>query len=115
MTFVEELKQLSEKVELQHKLDRQLTEIKAKMKSSAKNGYRCFKIEIFTINLLTDQVCLPEVNTENYYAIYTADEAFYLDAVIVFLVDLGFTVADMSFIKSIREGIGKSVLVTITW
>jgi hypothetical protein len=30
MTFVEELKQLSEKVELKHKVDRQLAELKTK-------------------------------------------------------------------------------------
>jgi hypothetical protein len=116
MTFVEELKQLSEKVELQHKLDRQLAEVKAKMKVSAKNGYRCFKVEIFTISMSADPVCLPEVRAENYYAFYTGNEDIYVETIIKFLGELGFTMSDMSFIKSIRENAGyKSMLITITW
>ena len=116
MTFIEELKQLSEKVELQHKLDRQLTEVKAKMRVAAKNGYRCFKIEIFTINLSANHVCLPDVRAENYYAFYTANEDIYVETLINFLDDLGFAVSDLSFIKSIRENAGyKSTLITTTW
>ena len=116
MTFVEELKQLSEKVELQHKLDRQLAEVKTKMKASAKNGYRCFKIEIFTINLSADHICLPDVRAENYYAFYTANEDVYVETIINFLGELGFMMSDMSFIKCIREKAGyKSMLITLTW
>lgn len=116
MTFVEELKQLSEKVELQHKLDRQLAEVKAKMKVSAKNGYRCFKIEVLTIELSADPVCLPDVRAENYYAFYTCNEDIYVEAILNFLGELGFSVSDMSFIKSIRENAGyKSMLITINW
>ena len=116
MTFVEELKQLSEKVELQHKLDRQLAEAKAKMKVSAKNGYRCFKFEIFTINASADPICLPGVKAENYYAFYTSNEDLYVEILINFLGELGFTVSDMSFIRSIRENASyKSMLMTVMW
>lgn len=116
MTFVEELKLLSEKVELQHKLDRQLAEVKAKMKVSAKNGYRCFKFEIFTLNTSVDPACLPDVRAENYYAFYTSNEDMYVETVINFLCELGFTISDMSFIRSIRENAGyKATLITVTW
>lgn len=86
------------------------------MKVSAKSGYRCFKIEIFTLNTSVDPVCSPDVRAENYYAFYTSNEDMYVETIIKFLVELGFTVSDMSFIRSIRENAGyTSTLITIMW
>lgn len=98
MTFVEELKQLSEKVELKHKIERQLLALKAKIKTAASNGYRCFKIEIFTLITDVSAIYLPENKNENYYCFYTHDGAFYASELTNFLDELGFDSATRKFV-----------------
>ena len=98
MTFVDELKKLSEKADLKHKLDRQFTELKVKMKAAASYGYHCFKIEIFTLDDAL-VLCLPENKEENYHCFYTTDEAFYIGELINFLAGLGFEMADFLWVK----------------
>jgi hypothetical protein len=114
MTFIEELKQLSETAELQHKLDRQLNEVKTKMKAAARSGLRCFKIEIFTLNMAAEAIYLPDTKLENYYSFYTVDEAFYVRAITTFLAELGFDPAEVDFKKGATASY-KSVLLTVTW
>lgn len=114
MTFVEELKQLSEKVELQHKLDRQLAEIRTRMKTSARNGYRGFQIEILIINTQADIIYLPDNKAENYYSIYTADGNFYYSRVYEFLSELGFDLSELTCAHRIREGYS-SMLFSVVW
>ena len=104
MTFVEELKLLSESVELKHKFDRQFTELKAKMKAAASNGYRYFKIEIFTLDSTTEAIYLPDARLENYYCVYTTDEVFYTHELINFLAKLGFDTAELSYTKNTKQG-----------
>jgi hypothetical protein len=116
MTFVEELKQLSEKVELKHKLDRQFLELKAKMKTAASNGYRCFKIEIFTIDFQALAVHLPENKAENYYCFYTGDGSFYTSELVSFLAKLGFDTADIAYVYSGSVSNGyTSLSATVEW
>ncbi len=98
MTFVEELKQLSEKVELKHKIERQFLELMTKMKTAASNGYRCFKIEIFTIITDVSAIYLPENKNENYYCFYTHDGAIYANELTSFLDELGFESATRKFV-----------------
>lgn len=116
MTFVEELKQLSEKVELKHKVDRQLAELKTKMKVAASNGYRCFNIEIFT--LITDiaAVYLPDIKAENYYCFYTGDGAFYVNELFAFLAELGFETSELKCIRNSRILSGyTSLSISVEW
>ena len=115
MTFVEELKQLSEKVELKHKLERQFMELKTKMKSAASNGYRCFKLEIFTLELDIDAVYLPENKAENYYCIYTVDGTFYTSELVSFLAKLGFDTAELTYVYSGSAGSYTSLSMTVEW
>lgn len=114
MTFVEELKQLSASVALRHKLERQLTEIKSKMKTAASNGYRGFKIDV--INVLETKssiIRLPDINAENYYYIFTTNESFYIDAIIKFLNELGFSSSDITLTKH-NDGYS-ATLINIIW
>ena len=116
MTFLEELKQLSQTVALRHKLERQLAAIKAKMKTAASSGYRCFKIDIITLDTEADVVYLPDADAENYYSIYTANEAFYIEEITKFLTELGFDTSSISYIK--RDYLAKgcsSMLINIIW
>lgn len=114
MTFVEELKKLSEQVELQHKLDRQLAEIKTKMRASAKHGYRCFKIEIFTLDLEALAVYLPDDKAENYYCFYTTNESLYAPRLFEFLAELGFDPTEVHCIKR-SSGTYNSTLLSVLW
>ena len=100
MTFVEELKQLSEKVELRHKVDRQLAELKTKMKAAAGNGYRCFKLEIFTIITEAASIYSPDTKAENYYCFYTSDGAFYANELFTFLAELGFDTTELNCVHN---------------
>lgn len=115
MTFVEELKELSETIELQHKLDRQLTDVKTKMKTVAHRGYRSFKIEIFTLNVAADAIYLPDNRAENYYCFYTTNEAFYVKAITDFLVGLGFDYPEINYKIDSTKKFYNSVLVTVAW
>ena len=103
MTFVEELKKLSEKADLKHKLDRQFAELKVKMRTAASYGIHSFKIEIFTIEE-APVIYLPEIKDDNYYCFYTTDEAFYVSELINFLVGLGFDAADFLWVKQSTAG-----------
>jgi len=117
MTFIEELKQLSESVALRHKLERQLNEIKAKMKTAASNGYRGFKIDIITLlDSRASIIRLPDINAENYYCIFTNNETFYIDAISSFLAELGFNTSEIAYVKrsNITDGYN-SMLITILW
>lgn len=117
MTFIEELKQLSESVALRHKLERQLAEIKVKMKTAASNGYRGFKIDIITLlDSGASIIRLPDINAENYYCIFTSNEAFYIDAITDFLNKLGFNTSEIAYAKhsNITDGYS-SMLINIIW
>jgi hypothetical protein len=117
MTFVDELKQLSASVALRHKLERQLAEIKTKMKTAASSGHRGFKIDIITLlDSETSVVCLPDINAENYYCIFTSDEAFYIEAISEFLEELGFDPSEIAYTKrsNLIDGYS-SMLITILW
>jgi hypothetical protein len=117
MTFVEELKQLSEKVELKHKVDRQLAELKTKMKTAATNGYRYFKIEIFTIITEVAAAYLPtEIKADNYYGFYTGDGAFYANELFAFLAELGFDTSELKCVQSSNLLSGyTSLSITVGW
>jgi hypothetical protein len=116
MTFIEELRQLSKTVALRHKLERQLTAIKAKMKTAASNGYRGFKIDIITLDTETNVIYLPEADAENYYSIYTANEAFYTEEITKFLNELGFETSEIVYIRrdNLINGYS-SMLINIIW
>ena len=119
MTFVDELKAISDSVELHHKLDRQLEEIKAKMHLSAKNGYRTFQIEIIC---LTDKTYfdIKHPTAENCCVLYLrADKyantlSFYERKVIEFLNELGFTVANVEHARH-RIGYNETVHFSMGW
>jgi hypothetical protein len=117
MTFVEELRELSASAALRHKLERQLTEIKAKMKTAASNGYRGFKIDIITLlDSRPSVIRLPDINAENYYCIFTSNETFYIEAISSFLTELGFSASELAYAKhsNITDGYS-SMLITILW
>jgi hypothetical protein len=117
MTFVEELKQLSEKVELRHKIERQFLALKAKMKTAASNGYRCFKIEIFTLITDVGAIYLQENKNENYYCFYTHDGAFYASALDSFLDELGFDSTSCKFVhdsSNVLKGY-TSLIAVVEW
>jgi hypothetical protein len=116
MTFVDELKELSKTVELKHKLDRQFAELKARMKTAASNGYRYFKVEIFTLDAMTEAIYLPDVKLENYYCFYTTDEMFYTCELINFLAKLGFDTAELSYVNYNNSKQGyNSLSVLLEW
>ena len=114
MTFIEELKQLSESVVLRHKIERQLANIKDKMKTAASNGYRSFKIEVFSIDNRAKVLRLPETRADNYYCVYTLNEAIYMQELTSFLTELGFEMSEAEIIRAIRESY-ISTLITVTW
>ena len=116
MTFAEELKQLSEKVELQHKLYRQLAEIKTKMRTAASSGYKSFKIDIITLNTKASAIYLPEADAENYYSIYTINEAFYVSEITKFLTELGFEASKIAYVRpnTLIDGCS-SMIIYIIW
>lgn len=116
MTFVEELKELSKTVELKHRLDRQFAELKTKMKAAAHNGYRYFKIEIFTIDANAVAVYLPDYKIENYYCFYTSDSTIYTSELINFLAALGFDTAELSYVHNSEVSKGYSSLsMVVEW
>lgn len=116
MTFVEELKELSKTVEFKHKLDRQFAELKAKMKASARSGYRYFKIEIFTIDTNARAVYLPDYRIENYYCFYTSDSAIYTGELINFLTALGFDTTEFPYVYNSEVSKGYSSLsMVVEW
>ncbi len=114
MTFFEELKQLSESVVLRHKIERQLATIKDKMKMAASNGYRSFRIEIFNIDNRATMLRLPDNKADNYYCVYTLNEAIYMQELNNFLTELGFNMQEAEILRAIREGY-TSTLITVTW
>lgn len=115
MTFIEELKQLSESVVLRHKIERQLANIKDKMKSAASNGYRSFKIEVFSISNRATVLRLPDTRADNYYCVYTLNEAIYMQELDSFLTSLGFDMSEAEIIRSIKEGYYTSTVIMVTW
>lgn len=99
MTFVEELKQISIVVELKHKLDRELHEIKTKMKIAAEAGYHYFTIEIYTIK----PKAIPVIQTqakETDFRIYTANSNLYESRIIDFLYELGFDSSEITITEN---------------
>ena len=95
MTFVDELKTISDTVELQHKLDRQFAELKSKMKTAASNGYRTFQIEVFYLH---KNCSITHTVAENCYVLFThkaAAKEFYERKVIDFLCELGFNTLEI--------------------
>lgn len=110
MSFVQELKKTSDTIELQHKLDRKLAEIKRKMKVSAESGYRTFYIQIFKV---FTNIWVYDNTVENNVTIYTSDVEFYKRKVLEFLTELGFESKD---IKLDRPTVDKNaIVITVNW
>lgn len=88
MTFADELKQVATKVDLKHKVDRQLEELQTKIMSAANNGYHSFAIDIFSVQ---HNIYMPaRMEAENRYKIFTGNSEFYKCKIIDFLHTLGF-------------------------
>jgi hypothetical protein len=114
MTFVEELRELSESVVLRHKIERQLANIKDKMKTAASNGYRSFKIEVFSIDSRTKVLRLSDTRADNYYCVYTLNESVYMQELASFLTELGFDMSEAEIIRAIRDGY-VSTIISVIW
>lgn len=115
MTFVEELRELSETVELQHKLDRQFADLKTKMKTVAHRGHRSFRIEVITYSIADAPMRVPTNRAENYYCFFTANEEFYVKAITDFLIDLGFEYPEINYKLDATNKFYTSTLITVVW
>lgn len=113
MTFMEELKVISDKYDFEARLDAQCKLIKEGMKSAASNGYRTYQVEI-----VKPVGSYASSTTPDNYKIIICDKERvindYSSKIIHYFKNLGFSLANMEF-ANIHNNYYVSTQITIHW